>query len=86
MREADFQKLPELIGAMEEFVGRLGLDEPAADRLLAHVRTIKSQMFLPSSDPQVVGGSLRAIRAILDAAGEGQLPSAFRKEIDSILD
>ena len=85
MDQAAFEKLPELIGAMEEFVGRLGLEDADAQELLASVRTIKSQLFTPSRDAELVSGRLTAIRQILERAEAGRLVSAFRKEIDSIL-
>ncbi|MGC9455303.1 MAG: hypothetical protein ACP5HU_10630 [Phycisphaerae bacterium] len=85
MDKKDFEKLPDIVGVLEEFYGRLGLSSEAEQALLGHVRNIKGQLYQPAQDESFVSGQLSAIRDILRPRAGNELAGAAVAEIDRML-
>ncbi|MFP3937552.1 MAG: hypothetical protein ACLFVW_04355 [Phycisphaerae bacterium] len=86
MDKKAYEKLPDVVGVLEEFYGRLDLSEDDEQALLRHVRNIKGQLYQPSADDQFVGEQLSAIRDMLRTRAGNELADAVAKEIDGMLD
>jgi hypothetical protein len=80
-----YEKLPDIVGVIEEFYGLFGLDEGREQALLAHVRSIKGQLYQAGPDDRTVREHLSAIRELLRPQADSELAAAAVKEIDRMI-
>lgn len=85
MNKDAYAKLPDVVGVLEEFYGRLKLQQHHERTLLAHVRTIKGQLYQGAPNDAVVSEHLLAIREILRPQADNELANAAVMEIDRMI-
>lgn len=85
MDESARQKLPDVIGALEEFAGRLGLAPQAQAELASQARAMKARLLGMPPDWDAMAPDLRRARQIIRGAPPSALANAFVKEITRLL-
>ncbi len=81
----NYEKLPDVVGVIEEFHGRFELEQDREQILLRHVRSIKGQLYQPNPNDSVLKEHLSAIREILKDRGGNELADAAVAEIQDMI-
>lgn len=85
MKKNVYEKLPDVVGVIEEFYGRFHLEQDRERVLLRHVRSVKGQLYQPRADDSVVREHLSAIRKILQSCEGNELADAAVAEIEGMI-
>ena len=85
MDESAREKLPDVIGALEEFAGRLGLAAEADAELASEARALKGRLLGMPPDWDAMAPGLRRAREIIEGAPPSTLANAFVTEITRLL-
>ena len=80
----DPDKLADLVAALGEYSGRLGLGEDDQATLRSEVDALRVHM-LWQPDPEALAGGLRRARAILASGADNRLARGAMQEIDALL-
>jgi hypothetical protein len=78
-------RLADVIAAVGEFSGRLGLEETQQAALQSEVDALRAHM-LWRADPEGMEAALRRVRDLVSSAAESRLARGLLEEIDSILE
>jgi hypothetical protein len=80
----DVSKVNEVIQALKNSIGELGLEDDAEAELVAEIRTLESQAVSPKPKTSIIRESLLSVRSILEGAAGSLVASGLLNQIGNL--